>query len=558
MQIKTIDSTMSIAAFVPIVAPGHFPTPHQVSDGSRRSNLFVYSRTLPSHGSRRFNGIANGGMVLMTSAVHGKNDDVGRDGENPVKQTPNHFRVPYIGFLRDMQHSNRSVELARKYGAVYRSQFPAERAVIVTDLRAAHACLADTQKFRSRGSFGSNMARLFSAENLAQLDGKEHLMKRRILAAGFHSTLFPGYFDITLQSAQCLMNEMHKQTEWSKLVVNLDEAFRVHFGRVIISIVTSLPLDHADVQTDVPLTVLLDDFRSVMGGVHAPHISPAWRKALMASDRLADQLTPLVIRRIQQDAHILQAIRNGDENAFRALQGKRADVMELLIAASDLPLDSNNLEMNITGAYAESFRGLMSRVVGLWLAGFTTTAPVMLCCVKQLYSDPHILNALREEQSLVHSLTLDAINHSFPLLDSFVHEVLRMFPSASFLMRRANRNCEILGHRVRKDEHIVFDVWACQRDGTVFPNPDQFTLDRFSQNNSQRASPSSLIVFSSHSSPHHCLGANLARMEIKTTLAVLLRDFELDITCPTADEYLIIPHVQPKGGVFATSCRHRH
>lgn len=119
--------------------------------------------------------------------------------------------------------------------------------------------------------------------------------------------------------------------------------------------------------------------------------------------------------------------------------------MELFIAVSELSHDCNTIKMNITrGVPAESFQGLIYCVVRFWLVMIKITASVLLCYLKQLYCNSYSLNTKRKEQSWVHSPTLDTVDLSSPLLNPFVHKVLHMFPSASFVRRHVNRNLKTL------------------------------------------------------------------------------------------------------------------
>jgi cholest-4-en-3-one 26-monooxygenase len=61
------------------------------------------------------------------------------------------------------------------------------------------------------------------------------------------------------------------------------------------------------------------------------------------------------------------------------------------------------------------------------------------------------------------------------------------------------------GQEIKKDDKVVIWHISANRDETVFENPYQFDIDRW---------PNEHIAFGG-GGQHFCLGANLARMELK-------------------------------------------
>lgn len=95
-------------------------------------------------------------------------------------------------------------------------------------------------------------------------------------------------------------------------------------------------------------------------------------------------------------------------------------------------------------------------------------------------------------------------------VDSAVEEVLRYTAPALHVMRVATKDVKIGGELVRAGEAVA--VWnsSANRDETVFADPDRFDLGR---------SPNRHLTFGI--GPHFCLGATLARVELRVLLQVL-------------------------------------
>lgn len=93
------------------------------------------------------------------------------------------------------------------------------------------------------------------------------------------------------------------------------------------------------------------------------------------------------------------------------------------------------------------------------------------------------------------------------LVTSAVEEMLRFWPPVVDFRRTAARDVELAGVRIRRGEKVVVYHAAANRDGTVFPDPDRFDITR---------TPNDHVSFGY--GPHFCLGAQLARMQMRAML----------------------------------------
>lgn len=108
-----------------------------------------------------------------------------------------------------------------------------------------------------------------------------------------------------------------------------------------------------------------------------------------------------------------------------------------------------------------------------------------------------------------------------------VEELLRYLPlgaSAGF-PRIATEDVELAGGTVSAGEAVVVSVAAANRDPEVFESPDQLILDRAENRH---------VAFGH--GLHHCLGAQLARMELQEAVGSLLTAFpDLRLAVDPAD-----------------------
>jgi cytochrome P450 len=139
--------------------------------------------------------------------------------------------------------------------------------------------------------------------------------------------------------------------------------------------------------------------------------------------------------------------------------------------------------------------------VGLLAAGFETTTTQIGNAVYALLTHPDQLALLRSGPELV----TDA-----------VEELMRFIPltAGAPMARYAAEDVRLSGGVVRAGDPVLVHRAAASRDPAVFPDPDRLDLTR-------GASPH--LGFGH--GIHHCLGAQLARMELQVALRSLLDRF---------------------------------
>nr|CAE53712.1 putative cytochrome P450 [Streptomyces peucetius subsp. caesius ATCC 27952] len=135
------------------------------------------------------------------------------------------------------------------------------------------------------------------------------------------------------------------------------------------------------------------------------------------------------------------------------------------------------------------------------IAGYETSASQIPNFLYVLFRNPHLLERLRND----HDLIPDA-----------VEELLRYVPIGTVdgFPRTATEDVELGGVLIRAGETVVPSMGAANRDPELFADPEELDLTR---------SPNPHLGFGA--GPHHCLGAQLARVELQITLTTLFRRY---------------------------------
>ena len=140
-------------------------------------------------------------------------------------------------------------------------------------------------------------------------------------------------------------------------------------------------------------------------------------------------------------------------------------------------------------------------VLLLAVAGNETTRNAISHGVNALIEHPDQWELLRDNPSLV---------------DNAVEEILRWSTPVNVFRRTATCDVELHGETIREGDSVAMFYASANRDERVFADPDRFDITR---------DPNPHVTFGG-GGPHFCLGANLARLEMRTLFGELARRCE--------------------------------
>ncbi len=148
---------------------------------------------------------------------------------------------------------------------------------------------------------------------------------------------------------------------------------------------------------------------------------------------------------------------------------------------------------------------LVAFLVLLLVAGNETTTNLINHAVRGLAEHPEQQQKMREHPEL---------------LDSMIEEALRWEAPIQGFYRRAVEDVEVAGTAVKAGDALLVLYAAANRDPGKYECPADFEVDRFDVEEGSRDH----LAFGFGA--HHCLGANLARIEASNALRAVLDRFE--------------------------------
>lgn len=165
----------------------------------------------------------------------------------------------------------------------------------------------------------------------------------------------------------------------------------------------------------------------------------------------------------------------------------------------EAPVDdllSDLLAARLEGEEPLTLAEILQMLVQFLVAGNETTTNLLTTAVWKLAQDPELQQRLRDEPARI---------------PAFVEEVLRLEPPVQGIWRVTNTEVEIGGTTIPPENIVFLVTGSANRDPDAFDSPDDLYLERDRVKH---------LTFGR--GEHACLGMNLAKLEGKIALGILL------------------------------------
>ncbi|XP_073967590.1 probable cytochrome P450 4d20 [Choristoneura fumiferana] len=109
-------------------------------------------------------------------------------------------------------------------------------------------------------------------------------------------------------------------------------------------------------------------------------------------------------------------------------------------------------------------------------------------------------------------------------LDCVIKESLRLYPSVPLIQRLMTKDIDVMGMNLTKNTSVILNIFHLQRHPDVYEDPLTFKPERFLKT-TKAGNAYNWIPFSA--GPRNCIGQKFAMMELKVTVAAIVRRFQL-------------------------------
>jgi cytochrome P450 len=241
-----------------------------------------------------------------------------------------------------------------------------------------------------------------------------------------------------------------------------------------------------------------------------------------ALERLVPCLGEQVAERVMQALRLPLSVPTPRNRRFRALRAELHETIERVLAQRD-DGGGDDLLSRLRDARdpqdgsALPHREVRNEALMFMLAGYTTTADVMISAL-------HLLGSHPELQERVAASAHDSAGDDEDLVHATVREAMRLYPPSYALGRRAVADTELGGHPIPAGTLVLVVPWATHRDPRFWPDPERFDPLRFV--GAHDRPPFAYMPFGGGA--RACIGRHLAMLESTTTIRALLRRYRIE------------------------------
>ncbi|KAK4883713.1 hypothetical protein RN001_007032 [Aquatica leii] len=276
----------------------------------------------------------------------------------------------------------------------------------------------------------------------------------------------------------------------------------------------------------------------------------------------SDLLTTLKLKTIKPD--IEKFFMNTTETIVKDREDNnivKNDFMHTLIQIKN----NTVLEGNETGSVNNlnstkmslSIQDIAAQCFVFFMAGFETSSSTITFCLYELALNTRYQDMVRQEVEQTLEKHGGKFNYDVLMDLTFtqqcINEILRKYPPIPIITRKCTKDYKIPSTDVtlEKGTIIVIPLSGLHYDPTVFPNPDEFEPERFSEENCAKRHPLAYLAFGY--GPRKCIAYQFGFLEAVLAVSTLIYNFKFKLNPKTKvplcfnKKYFFI---HPEGGVI--------
>lgn len=334
-------------------------------------------------------------------------------------------------------------------------------------------------------------------EGLLTSEGEFHLRQRRLAQPAFHRQRIEAYAD----AMSAYGDRIQKRWSDGETMDVHEEMMRVTLGIAGKTLFDAdIEDDASDVAEALDLSLKMFDIAIMPMGPLLEHIPIPWVRKVHAARRRMDEL---IYRMIDERRRDLE---------------DRGDLLSMLIASQDAEGDGTGM----------TDKQLRDETVTIMMAAHETTAVALSWTWYVLSSRPEIEAKLHAELDAVLEGGRAPTLADVPKLTytrMLFSEVMRLYPPAWSLERRALNDCEIGGYRIKANTLVIMSQYLAHRDPRWWgPDAEVFNPDRWAKD-AQSGRPK-FAYFPFGAGTRICIGEQFAWMEGVLLIASLARNWK--------------------------------
>ncbi|KAL5759020.1 hypothetical protein ACOSP7_021631 [Xanthoceras sorbifolium] len=415
----------------------------------------------------------------------------------------------------------------RQYGEVFVFSLGNTQILYVTQPDVVREIITCTSLDLGKPSYQQKELGPLLGQGILTSNGAAWAHQRKILAPELYMTKVKGMMNLIIESTMVLLTSWKSRIEKEGGIadIKIDEDMRSFSGDVI-----SRACFGGNYSKGEEIFVKLRALQEIMSKKSLSTGIPGMRYLPTKSNRNAWKL--------EKEIHnlILQVVKERKQEAVY-----ENDLLQMILEGAK----SSNFSEEATDQF------IVDNCKNIYLAGFETTAVAATWCFMLLASNQEWQDRVREE-------VLEICGGQIPDYDMLrkmrkltmvIQETLRLYPPVAVVSREAFKDMTFNGINIPKGVNIWTLMLTLHTDPKVWgPDAHKFNPERFSNGISGSCKlPHLYMPFGV--GPRVCLGQNLAMVELKMLMTLLLSNFSFSLSPKYVHSPTLRLVIEPEHGV---------
>ena len=268
-----------------------------------------------------------------------------------------------------------------------------------------------------------------------------------------------------------------------------------------------------------------------------------------------EKVFPMIFKRLNQPIQFHRIYRNKDDKEFDLAVREMNKLVDEFISTGierlknnpDLRKNPSNLLESVLLAAEEeqdfSLKEVRGTLLTLLMAGEDTTAHTLIWMLYLLTIHTDVQNGIREEADRILGddpwLKEYASNNELKFIEGAAHESLRFKPVAPIMIFQATREMHIEEFCFKKGQKILTNYRPAALKNEFFTDAHKFNPSRWLKES--RCPVHNMDAFAAFGGgPRYCPGRNLAILEIRMVIAMLFKNFNVEMITEHKDIHEIM------------------
>lgn len=435
-----------------------------------------------------------------------------------LKQLPGPKGLPLLGMITklDLPNLHKQIEQwADEYGDVYRLDLGYTNQLVVTRPSMIQTISSERPDVFVRSTKMDRILREGEVHGVFNAEGDEWRVHRSLITKGLDVKHQQQFYPSLLDKVE----RLHKK--WSQ---RADEGKSFNIQEDLLRFTV-------DVTTSLAFGYEMNTLEQ-QGGVIQDHM---------------EKIFPMIFKRINQPIPWYRVIKGRQSKEFDIAVTEMIKLVDEFIHTTRRKVEQNPelrenptnlIESIIVASETEEAIGdkeVRGNLLTLLMAGEDTTAHTLNWMIYLITQLPEVQKKIREEIDRVipdSQLVNDyKLNSQLKYIEGCANESLRFKPVAPIILHEAIRDIEIEGVQFKKGQKVLTQYRHGALKDQYFTDAKDFKPERWLKES--RCPVHNMDAFSPFGGgPRFCPGRNLAILEIRGVIAMLFKNFDIELVTP--------------------------